>query len=422
MSKAIIKNKNILILLLLSSAYFFTLFHRYSLAVLAINIIDEVPFVQDKLGLIGSAYFYCYAPMLFFSGIIVDYFSSRFSLKIGLFLLTVGCLIFSRASSLTLFLVSRGIIGLGSALITIPSIKLIRETFQEKKFGMVIGINNTLGYIGVIMASFPLAFLLSYLSWRTTHLLISIITGLLTIISLILLPHQRTEIHKEKKAMMLNKIYTLMKIPRLWMLSFWMLTFTGTKLAFQALWAGPYFVKVYGITYFPIILLIISVGSTAGSLIMGCISDLSSNRRKILIYASLFIFSLWFFLYIYPDKLSTPITISFYFILGISFASYLLALMEVRDICKLENTGFVVGIISSIGFFGSALFTQIGNVFYQSGEGGIDTTGIFQFKNMFLLNFIIILFIFMALILYEIWLKFRTKGLNKIFNPERLTF
>lgn len=419
MSKFIIKNKNIFILLLLSSAYFFTLFNRFSLTVLAINIIDEVPFLQDKLGLIGSAYFYCYAPMLFFSGIIVDYFGSRFSLKIGLFLLTVGCLIFSRASSLTLFLVSRGIIGLGSALVATPSIKLIRETFQEKKFGMMFGIFNALGYIGVIMASFPLAFSLSYLSWRTTYLLISIITGILIIISLILLPSQSTKIYKdkEKKSMMLNKIYTLMKIPRIWMLSFWMFAFTGTKLAFQALWAGPYFVKVYGITYFPIILLIIGIGATVGQLIMGFISDLSSNRRKIFIYVTFLVFSLWFFLYIYPDKLSTLISIFFYFIVGIIFASYSLALMEVRDICKLEDTGFVVGLINSMGFLGSALFTQIGNVFYKFNEEGINTIEVSQFKNMFLMNFIVILFIFMALILYEIWLKFRTKELNKISNP-----
>lgn len=408
MSKYIIKNKNILILLLISLAYFFTLFHRYSLAVLAINIIDEVSFVKDKLGLIGSAYFYFYAPMLFFSGVIVDYFGSKFSLKIGLSLLTVGCLLFSRASSLSLFFIGRGILGLGSAFVTIPSIKLIRETFQEKKFGVMLGIKNTVGYTGVIMASFPFAFLLSYLSWRTVYLLIGIITGLLTIISLILLPHQGAKIYKEKNGLMINKIYTLMKIPRLWMLSIWMFMFTGSKLAFQALWAGPYFVKVYGISYYPLILLIISVGSTVGLLIMGIISDLSSNRRKTLIYATFIVFSLWFILYIYPNKLTAIITIFFYFILGINFASFSLAIMEVRDICKLEFTGMAVGIISSIGFFGSALFTQIGNVFYKSTRG-IDTTEIFQFKTMFLLNSLVILFVLILLILYEIRSKMKIK-------------
>ena len=172
-------------------------------------------------------------------------------------------------------------------------------------------------------------------------------------------------------------------------------------MAFQALWAGPYFVKVYGISYYPLILLIISVGSTVGLLIMGIASDLSSNRRKTLIYATFTVFSLWSILYIYPNKLIAIIAIFFYFILGINFASFSLAMMEVRDICKLELTGTAAGIIGSIGFFGSALFTQIGNVFYKSTQG-IGTTEIFQFKSMFLLNSLVILFVLILLILYEI--------------------
>ena len=131
-------------------------------------------------------------------------------------------------------------------------------------------------------------------------------------------------------------------------------------------------------------------------------------RRKTLIYATFIIFSLWFILYIFPNKLTAIITIFFYFILGINFASFSLAIMEVRDICKLEFTGMAVGIISSIGFFGSALFSQIGNVFYKSTKG-IGTMEIFQFKTMFLLNSLVILFVLILLILYEIRSKMKIK-------------
>ena len=56
----------------LSLAYFFVYFHRLSLSVVADNLVKDFDTSASVIGLLGSAYFYCYALMQFPAGLLSD--------------------------------------------------------------------------------------------------------------------------------------------------------------------------------------------------------------------------------------------------------------------------------------------------------------------------------------------------------------
>lgn len=396
-----------MILGILSFSYCLNLFQRYSPAVLFDHLTSEIFLTETEIGLIGSIFFYCYSITLIFAGYIVDRMGARMSLFLGLMIMALGSYIFTVNSVISFLMLGRAFVGIGSAMITIPVYKAAREVFPHDKYGSAVGIINTGGYVGTIAASVPLAFLLSIISWKEFYLGLSIFIAIMAVIAFFYIgSYQKKKDVVPEDRIKFSDLLHLLTNSRLWILCIWMLMFTGTKLAFQGLWAGLYFSNLYGQERGPILLMLISFGSILGAPFLGKISDKSRSRRNVLSSLTLVVLLNWLFLYIFPQKLNLIIVIPFYFFLGIGFTAFSLALMEVRDICPVKMTGSAVGIICAVGFLGSALFIQIVGGFFRGFTEHMDI--IPYIRPVFLLNSVIMLAVLIILIIYEIWIKRHT--------------
>jgi nitrate/nitrite transporter NarK len=91
----------------------------------------------------------------------------------------------------------------------------------------------------------------------------------------------------------------------------------------------------------------------------------------------------------------------FYFLLGVSFTAFSLALMEVKEFCPVKMTGTAVGIISAVGFLGSAVFIQLVGQFLETSSSRSED--IFNsIRSFFMLNVFVMGVVLVGLILYEV--------------------
>jgi sugar phosphate permease len=391
-----------LILVLLSGSYLFVLFHRLSLAVLSRPISNEVLMTQADLGLIGAAYFYPYALMQVPAGLIADKYGTRLTLGCALAIMALGCFMFGSVRAVPYLVLGRGLIGFSCALVTVPVMKAVRETFFDAKLGIMTGIVNAAGNVGGVAASVPLSIAVSVMSWRSLYCslgIAAIVMGLAMILVLPRPPKQNTK-RPGDPVWTWRTIAPILRHPRIWLLAVWMLMFTGTKLAFQGLWAGAFLSSTYGPGAGSWLLLALSLGTVAGSPLVGILSDKAPNRRLVLLGATLMVTVMWGVLWAYPYRMTWIAAVSFYLIFGVAFASYNLCIMESRDICPLWLTGTVNGIISSVGFMGSAILTQLLGLLYSTSRASASSAA--GFRGMFLLNAVLLGVMAVALTWYEV--------------------
>ncbi|QQG46940.1 MAG: MFS transporter [Candidatus Azosocius agrarius] len=165
--------------------YLYEFIHRIIPSVIVSELIDELSIDAYTLGNFSSYYYFSYAFMQIPAGYIIDKYNIHFVLPFSALLIAINSYIFSVTNSLEIIIITRILIGIGSAFSFISCLKLGISLFHENKFAFVVGITNLLGVCGAILSGRPLVYFIELFGWRQVMLIISII-GLLFFIILII--------------------------------------------------------------------------------------------------------------------------------------------------------------------------------------------------------------------------------------------
>ncbi len=150
----------------LACAYLFVYFHRLSLTVVAEELSRAFQTSAGSLGLLGSVYFYCYALMQFPAGLLSDSLGPRKTVAFFTILAAVGSALFGLAPSLSWAFAGRFLVGIGAAMVFIPTMKILAQWFRPTEFASVSGLLNAVGGLGILAATWLLAWLAGVLGWR----------------------------------------------------------------------------------------------------------------------------------------------------------------------------------------------------------------------------------------------------------------
>ncbi len=246
-----------LIFSLLSSLLVFSLFFRVSNAVIAPNLIHDLGLNAETLGILGGAYFYSFALLQIPMGLMLDRIGPRIVLTLLPLIGALGAFLFAFGESFTSVLFGRILIGIGMAPVLMGAFKVFILRFPPEKFATLVGINLSIGTLGNIFATSPLAYLASTIGWRMTFILSGGITTLLAILIFWALGEEKKEdknpILSRSSEPVIGAVQSMRLVLR--SLAFWQmgaLTFFryGTFVALQGLWLGPYLIDIKG--YSPI--------------------------------------------------------------------------------------------------------------------------------------------------------------------------
>ncbi len=164
------------ILGLLCLAFIAAYFDRVNLSVVVADkgFVANFGLTPTEIGLLGSAFFWTYAPLQFVAGWTVDRFGAKRSLAIGFLVWSI----FSAFSGLSVGLVSlficRLLLGAGEAVVMPGGMRWIRFNFPEEKRGTAIGIYQAAAKVGPALG-FPLAsWLMVTAGWRPMFIIMGL--------------------------------------------------------------------------------------------------------------------------------------------------------------------------------------------------------------------------------------------------------
>ncbi len=350
---------------ILSALFVLSLFFRATNAVLAPNLIQDLGLNAETFGILGGAYFYSFALLQIPMGPMLDRIGPRIVLTIFPLIGALGAFLFALGESFTSALLGRILIGAGMASVLMGSFKVFTLRFPLEKFATLVGINLSIGTLGSILATSPMAYLASTIGWRMTFIL----SGGITIILPILIFWALGEEKKDKSPILCapsEPVIGVIQSIRLVLssLAFWQmgtLTFFryGTFVGLQGLWLGPYLIDIKG--YSPIqtgnVLILLSIGMIIGGPVGGRLSDRVSHSSKGIALRGLSLYALSLFPLIGILRIESPFWYGLIFFFIGFFSSFgMLIYSHAKELFPIAISGTVMTGINFFTMAGAAVF------------------------------------------------------------------
>ncbi|MGE0152210.1 MAG: MFS transporter [Reyranellaceae bacterium] len=226
-------------------------FLRSSLAVVAPEMVREVPLTPRDLGLITSTFFFAVAAMQIPAGMMFDRYGVRLTAGIALVLGVIGGFVFAYGHSFWAFAIGQALLGLGTAPVFMGSIMVIGRWWEPQRFAAMSATMMSIGYLGNLAATTPLAYAAELIGWRHSLAVIAVGLAVSTVLILAVVRdappgHAWWQPRRpESFAAVFGGVREVLRhpiIPGLFAASF---IGYSTSYAVRGLWVGPYMLEVH---------------------------------------------------------------------------------------------------------------------------------------------------------------------------------
>lgn len=155
-------------------AYLQSFMHRVSYSAVLPVIMKDVGISFAGAGSLLAAYMFAYSLLQAPSGPLTDRLGYERLVPWFLLVMAVGMLSFSFVTDLVQALVARVLMGVGGAMMFIPGLRLLAESFAKETRGTVIGAFSTAIGIGPLVALVTMPVLEQFFGWRGSFIVMTI--------------------------------------------------------------------------------------------------------------------------------------------------------------------------------------------------------------------------------------------------------
>jgi MFS family permease len=379
--------KSLFIFPILSAVFCLSMFYRVTNAVIAPELVRDFNLDAERLGILGSAFFYAFSLFQIPIGILLDRVGPRRVMPFFTLVGAAGALCFAVAGNYYTACLGRVLLGIGMASALMGSLKVFVLRYSPQRFATLSGTIIAIGTAGTIAATSPLAYLNALIGWRLTLFWCGLVTVALAVLLLWVLRDDTDKGRATKvPAYDLRHQKGLIRSAQMILgsLAFWQISSLaffryGTFVALQGVWFGPYLMSVKG--YEPVtagnIMTTLSIGMAMGSPIAGHLADRVFRTTKSVLILGLTCYVACLFLLTGVVPLEGPLAFSVLFMcLGFFNGFGMLGYAHIKELFPLSMSGTV---ITGVNFFlmaGGAVFMQVIGVIIElatrggSGQGG----------------------------------------------------
>jgi len=369
---------------ILAFAYFFVYFHRVSSAVVSTDL--QITFkvsTAASIALLSSVYFYAYTVMQLPSGLLTDNWGPRKTVSLFTLVAAAGAILTGIASTFEAVIAGRLLIGIGVAMVYIPTMKILAAWYRKNEFASLSGILLAVGNIGALSAAGPLALMSDVLGWQQVFLILGMITLVLAALVWMITRDRPSDMNlpsiQEIEAMELGElaeVKTTEKIPmgralkmtfgagmKFWPLAIWFFFMYGSIMVYQGLWAGPFFHDILGWdrpTY-GLVLTFIGMGMILGCPTAGYISDrILKSRKKVLIIGTVVYTIIWAIIWVTTGHItSTETYMAINFAFGFFGGFLVVSYAQIKELFPISIVGTSTAALNIFPFAGGAILQQV---------------------------------------------------------------
>ena len=233
----------------LAAIYLVSQFLRNSVGVIAPDLAAEIGLSAGEIGLLSSAFFFAFAAAQLPLGIAIDRYGPKRCMLVCAAIALIGTMAFARATTPTGLIVARVLMGLGSSCYLMAPLALYARRFPPERFTVLAGIQLSIGTIGTLFVTAPLAWASAAVGWRTTFLVVAGFLLACALLVAIMVREDRSEPHAAHGETLRESLAGVLEVTR--MRGFWPLFLMHTMsyssyVLIVGLWGGPFLAHVYG--------------------------------------------------------------------------------------------------------------------------------------------------------------------------------
>ncbi|MDR2807251.1 MAG: MFS transporter [Puniceicoccales bacterium] len=278
--------------------YFYELFVRVAPGTMLQEMQSHYDVSSTLLGMASGVYYYIYAPMQIFAGILLDRFGGRRIMIPASVIVVLGCLcVLIPWHSIWLLAIGRFLMGLGSAFGFIGVMYLATVWFHKERLSLISGLTTALGFLGAILALKWIPALINTFSWKTCWFGASIFGIISVIILHICIPHtpiwekKRQEAHFEEFATdhAFSGFFSVIRNKQTWLLGLIGGILYMPTTVFGDLWGKEYIEAVYRVSNEEagFVVSMIYWGWLIGAPFWGFFSDKTGLKHSLLFFSTL---------------------------------------------------------------------------------------------------------------------------------------
>jgi predicted MFS family arabinose efflux permease len=290
--------RGLIIVTTLATAYMASHFFRASNVTIGLDLMHDLAIGPEALGALTGAFFFGFAAMQIPCGFLFDHFGPRRSVAGMLILATLGGAVFTLAPSWPILLTGRVLMGCGFGVMLIGSMVVISRWFPPDRFSTVTAMVMSIGLLGNLAATTPLAWASQAIGWRGVFGAAVAFTAFAAIAVWLVVRdapsgHPFLARTPEPPRQMLQGLLEVLRNPRLRPIL--ALNFCNYACTFtvQGLWGGPFLREVHGLGAIAAgnVLLVAVIAYQFGMLAFGPLDRLLDTRKWIAAGGTLVIIS-----------------------------------------------------------------------------------------------------------------------------------
>jgi len=291
--------RGLIIVTTLATAYVASHFFRASNVTIGLDLMRDLAIGPEALGALTGAFFFGFAAMQIPCGFLFDHFGPRRTVAGMLVLATSGGIIFTLAPGWPMLLIGRVLMGAGFGAMLIGSMVVISRWFPPDRFSTVTAMVLSIGLLGNLAATTPLAWGSQAIGWRAVFAAAVLFTALAAVAVWLVVRdappgHPFLARTPEAPRQMLQGLMEVLRNPRLRPIL--ALNFCNYACTFtiQGLWGGPFLREVHGMSSIAAgnVLLVAVIAYQIGMLAFGPLDRLLDTRKWIAISGTLVIIAI----------------------------------------------------------------------------------------------------------------------------------
>jgi len=211
------------------------------------QIMQQFQIDATGFGLLASVYYYGYAGMQLPIAVLLDRFGARYVVCICAVLCGLSTLLFTYTDNWTLALISRFLVGAGSAAGFLATSKVISQWFDRQYYARMVGFSFTVGLLGAIYGGKPVSLLVENCGWQQVAFVLACVSIGIGVLTLLFLKTSSTTQEKEQSSLCVKDLRKLLSSSTIWLLAISNLLMVGPLEGFADVWGVNYLMQAIAV-------------------------------------------------------------------------------------------------------------------------------------------------------------------------------